>query len=404
VFSTENLPFYTLAGDLDGNYREWTPAAGDYVLKATPYTAARGEGIAGTPLSISFSVINSATVASFTLVDARRGEDIREIKDGDVINLKSLPGKQLNIRANTAPESVGSVVFGLNDRPVQQTENILPYALFGNRGRDFQDYNPWTPRPGSYTITATPYSERNGQGARGIASTITIQIVDEPEVSRLVLYDATSGQDIAELTDNMVLNLSELGITPEMNLNVRAETHPDRVGSVVFAFRGNTRFAVENILPYDLFGDPGSRGARFAFTAGTYTLTATPYASRNGTGKAGIARTVQFTVDDSPAASAVARTASPEMAGRENAAEVPAVRIFPNPTSGKLVVEFTAALRGEVSLRVYDVMGRKTYLEEERHLNGEQSIEVDITSLPARFYILRVQAAGIDQSIKILKQ
>ncbi|NEU06723.1 hypothetical protein GZH53_00200, partial [Flavihumibacter sp. R14] len=47
---------YTLFGDSNGNYASWTPAVGSYTLTGTPYTSSSG-GTAGTPLTISFSVI-----------------------------------------------------------------------------------------------------------------------------------------------------------------------------------------------------------------------------------------------------------------------------------------------------------------------------------------------------------
>ncbi|WP_266363599.1 PKD domain-containing protein [Tellurirhabdus rosea] len=54
-----NAPF-ALFGDNNGTYTSWTPVAGSYTLTATPYTAANGTGTAGTPLTISFSVVRPA--------------------------------------------------------------------------------------------------------------------------------------------------------------------------------------------------------------------------------------------------------------------------------------------------------------------------------------------------------
>ncbi|QNF34068.1 choice-of-anchor D domain-containing protein [Adhaeribacter swui] len=52
---TETVAPYALFGDTNGDYNNWSPAAGSYTLKATPYAAASG-GTAGTPLTINFSV------------------------------------------------------------------------------------------------------------------------------------------------------------------------------------------------------------------------------------------------------------------------------------------------------------------------------------------------------------
>jgi uncharacterized protein YaiE (UPF0345 family) len=58
---TESGAPYTLFGDANGNYAAWTPAVGSYTLKATPHSGSNGSGMAGTALTISFTVINQAT-------------------------------------------------------------------------------------------------------------------------------------------------------------------------------------------------------------------------------------------------------------------------------------------------------------------------------------------------------
>jgi CubicO group peptidase (beta-lactamase class C family) len=47
---------YALAGDIQGNYKPWTPAAGTHTLKATPYTGAAATGAAGLPLTVTFTI------------------------------------------------------------------------------------------------------------------------------------------------------------------------------------------------------------------------------------------------------------------------------------------------------------------------------------------------------------
>ena len=58
---TESGPPYTINGDLGGvDYTAWVPALGSHTLTATPYTQSAGAGTAGTPLTVVFTVINSA--------------------------------------------------------------------------------------------------------------------------------------------------------------------------------------------------------------------------------------------------------------------------------------------------------------------------------------------------------
>jgi hypothetical protein len=171
---TENGPPYALFGDVGGNYFGGTLPEGDYTLTAIPYTGANRKGEKGTPLTIHFKVVYPAAVASFTLVNAETGEDIQELKEGDVLNLATLPSQKLNIRANTLPDTAGSVVFDLSGQQVHhQTENLFPYALLGGN-----PYNAWVPQAGDYTLTATPYSAPKGGGAKGKGQTIGFTIIN----------------------------------------------------------------------------------------------------------------------------------------------------------------------------------------------------------------------------------
>ncbi|MEM9834725.1 MAG: malectin domain-containing carbohydrate-binding protein, partial [Bacteroidota bacterium] len=60
-FQTENVAPYALKGDVNGNYRNWTPSPGNYTLKATPYSGSNAGGSAGTALTITFTVIDEDT-------------------------------------------------------------------------------------------------------------------------------------------------------------------------------------------------------------------------------------------------------------------------------------------------------------------------------------------------------
>ncbi|MBO9703630.1 MAG: T9SS type A sorting domain-containing protein [Sporocytophaga sp.] len=64
VYRTDNTYPYTLAGINDGSYDAWLPSDGTYELTATPYSMPNGTGIAGTPFTINFTVVESAEVMS----------------------------------------------------------------------------------------------------------------------------------------------------------------------------------------------------------------------------------------------------------------------------------------------------------------------------------------------------
>jgi hypothetical protein len=112
-------------------------------------------------------------VESFTLVDASTEQDLMPLEDGDTINLSALPTRFLSVRANASQTSGIDVVFEL-DGAKNYTRRELghPYALFGDEGGS---YHAWTPAPGRYTLTATPY--RDATGARGKPLTISFTVV-----------------------------------------------------------------------------------------------------------------------------------------------------------------------------------------------------------------------------------
>ncbi len=59
VIRKENTIPYSVAGDSNGSYTAWRPAVGNHALVATPFSATGGTGTAGTPVTITFTVINS---------------------------------------------------------------------------------------------------------------------------------------------------------------------------------------------------------------------------------------------------------------------------------------------------------------------------------------------------------
>ncbi|WP_345158354.1 DUF5060 domain-containing protein [Pontibacter saemangeumensis] len=177
---TENILPYALFGDTNGDFKPWTPAVGSYTLKATPYSASRAGGTAGTTLSVSFTVVNQAStqqVVSFTLFDAATKTAIMTLSNGATLNLATLPATYLNIRANTSPSTVGSVVFTLSGAQSKSaTENINPYDLMGDNGS-------WVPTVGSYTLKATPYSASRAGGTAGTALSISFAVVNNSSQS-----------------------------------------------------------------------------------------------------------------------------------------------------------------------------------------------------------------------------
>ncbi len=121
-------------------------------------------------LALASGRATQAPLAGFVLFDnAAGGADVAALSPGAVLD--GLASERLNIRAEVAPGAeVGSVELALSGRQsASRTENLAPYALFGDRGGQAFP-------PGSYTLTATPYAEANLGGAPGPALSMTFTV------------------------------------------------------------------------------------------------------------------------------------------------------------------------------------------------------------------------------------
>ncbi len=336
---TESVLPYALFSDNNGAYYPWTPPVGNYSLTATPYPAAGGGGTPGPAFTVAFSVTDSGTpgpytltttvygsgtitkspnqstypsgtsvaltatpaagfqfagwggaatgtanpltvtmssnttitatftavpgpqaVSSFTLVNADTNADIQPIASGATLNLATLPTRRLNIRANTSPATVGSVVFALSGAASKsQTESTAPYALFSD---DNGAYNPWTPPVGSYSLTAAPYAGAGGGGTAGAALTVAFSVIDQAATGPFTLAVATSGSGTVAKSPNQTGYPSGTTVT----LTAAPAT------GYQFAGWSGSATGTANPLTVTMNANK-SITATFAATAGTYTLT-----------------------------------------------------------------------------------------------------------------------------------
>ena len=254
--STENVEPYALFSDVNGDYNPWTPTVGNYTLLATPYDGAGGSGTAGTPLSISFTVIDQVVAGPFTLTTAVFGS-------GTV-------GKS----PDQATYPSGSSV----------TLTATPAAGFQFTGWSGDTTGTASPR----TVTMT--------GNKNITATFTAS--GGQQVTGYTLVNADTYADIQPLAAGATLNLATL---PTRNLNIRADTNPATVGSVVFALSGAaTQNQTESVVPYALFSDSGGAYNSWTPPVGSYSLLATPYTAAGGGGTAGTPLSMPFSVIDQP--------------------------------------------------------------------------------------------------------
>ena len=176
---------------------------GVYVLRLTVSDSALSSS---DDVVVTFNAVSSGpTVTSFTLINANTEQPIaafNPLLPGATLNLSTLGTTNLNVRANTNPVTVGSVVFGLDGNPNFRTENVAPYALAGDNGGN---YNPWTPSLGSHTLTGKAFTGSNGTGTSGAVLTVSFSVVNSPLGNQAPVVNAGPDKQITPPTNSISL-------------------------------------------------------------------------------------------------------------------------------------------------------------------------------------------------------
>lgn len=181
----ENYAPYALYGDIAGDYSGRVFPATSYVILAFPYSQKNREGLAGSYLSVFFTIVDdlekeSLAVTGFDLYDAVTDDKIMDLTDGAVINLSELAHNDLTVIIRTLPYFVGSLRVRLTGPiSVNRRENMKPYTLFRNNSSNFFG-EPFV--PGNYTLTVTPYSEVNTKGERGTPLEVNFIVVENTDM------------------------------------------------------------------------------------------------------------------------------------------------------------------------------------------------------------------------------
>lgn len=141
-----------------------------------------------------------------------------------------------------------------------------------------------------------PYDQRGVPRPQGVG-TCDMGAVEYTSASYHVtgyrLVDALDYSDIRPLLHGDIVDLSEL----PNQISIRAVTNSSP-GSVVFEFDGNSTYQIEENAPYALAGDTGEEYNPVSFSAGSYSIRATPYTLVDGEGAAGGSLGISFRVVD----------------------------------------------------------------------------------------------------------
>ncbi|WP_250419078.1 PKD domain-containing protein [Pontibacter deserti] len=197
TFSSTTAAQPTVSGLLQGSYT--------FALVVTD-----DKGTVSAPDQVNVTVnpapVSNQQVVSYSLINANTDLEIQTITAGAVLNLATLPTRNLNIRVNTSPTVVGSVIISLTGAQVLNVkENKAPYSVFGDTNGN---YKAWTPKTGNYTLMATPYTASGGGGTAGTSLTIGFSVIDQPAASQVL----ANGESI-----NAVIKENKLMVYPNPN-------------------------------------------------------------------------------------------------------------------------------------------------------------------------------------------
>ncbi|WP_277487636.1 T9SS type A sorting domain-containing protein [Catalinimonas alkaloidigena] len=324
------------------------------------------------------------SIDQLLLVNAQNNTVIQEIQEGDVINLNDLSTSSLTIIAIPNSALLGSISFQLSgSMSYRQTENIHPYALFGDDPRG--NYNGQELLPGQYQITATPYSYESLEGIPGTPKTVNFTLIDSDQPLydiSLDLYDAVTDTKLFTLENGATFDLNSIA---NHQLTVLMNTMPEVVGSVKAVLSGPINYShIENTIPYALFRNRGNDYFGRNFPPGAYTLSATAYEEANARGAAWVTKTVSFFVTDDGLANNVTESN---------------LRVFPVPTSSTLNIRIES-MEGRLEIKLLDKLGN-TLLQQ---LSEQPFHQMDLSSFPKGVYFIKITSNECTQTLRVVKE
>jgi hypothetical protein len=384
-----NLPaFITPAGSGNGfaTYKIKPPvgAEGEYYL---PVIAEDSRG--ATDVDTFHLSVKRFAVNSFSVINITTGEVIAEFTDKITLNRARPDFAQLNIRANTTPEIVGSVKFKINGKQ-KNLDSSAPYLLQANYLAGIG--------VGQYALLAEPFTEAWGHGQRGQGKQAILTIINATtEVTSFSLVNTSTGQVLQNFNDSITIDAARPDFA---NLNIRANTLPATVGSVKFKINGTQR-NIDNTNPYLLKSQLLQQ-----LGTGSFVLFGEPFDQANGHGQRGQNKTATLNIVNSADTTATAaRQGTPSSSMEEEGAAL--LTIYPVPVVDPLNFSVTGKkFEGEVELTIINVQGQ---LLHKVRVNAEAlqgyKISTAELGLSSGIYYLKVQSTnGVRDTKKFTKK
>ncbi|WP_339901332.1 T9SS type A sorting domain-containing protein [uncultured Cyclobacterium sp.] len=359
--NTENVIPYALFGDINGDYTGKEVLPGSYMFSAVPYEMKHLAGDKGLMAMVNFEIEFEGTIDSFTLVNATDDTDIREIKDGDVIDLSKYKDVKFNIRANVPWEQEGGLDMMI-EGPVNfsRFEKEMPMALFGDNNGDYIGKD--LPE-GFYKLSSTsfPFKSSANRGIGGKTVTVNFEVIHDSKIDKFTLVNADTDEDIMELMEGSFIDLN---LYKDVKLNIRADGKGDHIAAMTFQLSGAKNYNwTERKAPYAIFGDlPANDYAGKYLNEGNYKLMVTPYNADNTMGES---LTVNFMAGfDNGENLRIANAsldqleASSSNGVADNGSLVEDLKVYPQPSQNVVNFLYPSSMREDARVMIYKGNGQ----------------------------------------------
>ncbi|MEM6714212.1 MAG: hypothetical protein AAF622_04005 [Cyanobacteria bacterium P01_C01_bin.147] len=286
-----------------------TNGDGDYLdaAETIPYLATSLTGIfPERPRSVEYA--QSVPILEIGLFDAQTNRLITRLQEGSEVLLSEVISKDITIStlvpdASPFAGQVESMILDLNQGQFTRTENIKPYALFGDNNGKFQGQDSILAL-GSNEITFDLYSKNRGRGDLLASISRNFTVVDDITGTiglSVGLYDADTDVLITPLSDGDTVLASDIA---DRNLTLAAFLPNDDlvsglVESMVLNLNEGQVVQTENFEPYALFGDGNGdfRGSGAGLLSlGANSIGFDLYSENRGQGNLLQSETLTFTV------------------------------------------------------------------------------------------------------------
>ncbi len=381
---TEYVAPYAVFGDINGNYNGKTFPEGAYSIWVGVDSSPDGHYWDTREINFIIGKVEHK-IAGFYQIDSDNDYIGNPVENGAMLDYSDNP---MSFEARPGTYKIGSVVLELHG-PVSYsaTENVEPFTLFGDSEGEF---NGQSLPEGNYTLTATPYNETHEKGKEGIPLTINFTVEfnkDSFSIASFANMVAADSGDILEtifVFNKMVIDKKDMATN---NVNFVVHSNTPAIKSVYMALQGPvssfetfvapSHIQIENVAPYAMFGDVAGAFNGKSLPVGLYRITATPYAGEHASGSAGFGRRFEFEIIDTSFL-----LKNPVLAADGNA-----VSLFPNPATGKTILQANNEQRIHKTV-VLDIFGKKV-----REYSGLSNAEktIDLSGLHKGLYFVQIQ-------------